>query len=281
MLVLRFFDTLQGSMETERRIDGEKNDLDVLLRVKGPEFFQKHGANILLGLLLVAAIVYFFLQKRTANELKALEVNSNTSVAFNDAMFLRESAAQGDLSLQAGERRQRIAVNAIQAADNVLASDSDIAQKASAQLAKAEVYWALATTPAQAFAATQPVAGFAQQKPQEYLAKAREAYVQVLQQYPDQKEIAANALLSLAAVCETERKFPEANDWYQKVLRDDTLRSVYHDIARSRVTMLEDLQRPITLAPPTSLPSIMTPATAPSTPLLLVPPATTAPATQP
>lgn len=267
-------------METERRHENEKNDLRVLLSMKGPEFFQKHGANILLGLLLVAAIIYFFVQRQKARAMETYAVNASTAIAFNAAMQLRGSIADGDVSPGAAEDRQKLATAALSAAEAVLSSDSDASQKASAQLAKAEVLWALATVPSQAITTTQPVSGFSPRTADAYLQDSKAAYYDLLQKYPDQKEIAANALLSMAAICETEKKFHDAHDWYQKVLRDDTLRSIYHDIARSRAAMLDDLQRPATLAAPSSSPSLLTPITAPSAAAQPSDPTTT-PTTQP
>lgn len=248
-------------MDSERRHELEKNDLDVLLRVKGPEFLQKHGANILLGILLLAAIVYFIVQKRKAREQEIYSTNLNTAVAYNYAMQLRDMASHPDLSDEAARDRQELAAAAFAAADLVLASDSDAQQKASAQLAKAETLWALATAPPRALATTQPVAGFAAKAPEAYLEDARAAYYEILQKYPDNKEIAANALLAMAAISETNLKFDEAAEWYQKVIQDQTLRGVYREMAQARLKQVDELKRPYTLAAPTSRPSLFTPTT--------------------
>ncbi len=262
-------------MESERRPANEKTDLEVLMRVKAPEFFEKHGANIILGIILLAAIVFFFYQKRKTHQQEAYSTNVDTAIAYNYAIQLRDLMVPPGLSNDSGRDRQALANEAFSRADKVLTSDATPAQKASAQLAKAEVLWALAIMPPESLATSQPVSGFTPRTQQAYLEDARLAYFEILQKYPDQKEIAANALLSLAAICESGSKFDDAQDWYQKVLRDDTLRGVYHDIAKSRLAALDDLKKPFVLMSPATQPTSR-PANAPSTA-----PATSQPTTQP
>ena len=250
-------------MDSERRHEIEKNDLDVILRVKAPEFFQKHAANLLLGILLLAAIGYFLWQRRSLKEATLHATNQNTAIAYNNAIELRAMASRPDISDDAAHDRQALASSVFAAADQVLGSDSDVTQKSAAQLAKAEALWALASTPAKALATTQPVAGFVAKTPAAYLNDAKAAYFEILTKYPDQKEIAANALLSLAAICESNSAFDDADDWYSKVIRDDSLRSVYREVAKARRERLSDLRKPFTLAPPWVEPTSQ-PATQPT-----------------
>jgi hypothetical protein len=255
-------------MEIERRPQPEKTDLEMLLRVKGPEFLQKHAWNMILGLLLIASITYFFVQRHRAEQSKVQETNQNTAIAYNYAVQLRDLVARPDLSDDAARQRQELATLVFTAADSVLNSESDATQKSAAQLSKAEALWALATAPAKALATTQPMSGFVPRSSADYMADAKAAYYEILQKYPEQKEAAANALLSLAAIEESSAKFNEARGWYDKVIGDPSLRPIYHDIAKSRIDRLSDLEKPFTLATPTTLPTIpleAPPATLPAT----------------
>lgn len=256
-------------MEAERRPEHEKNDLDMLLRVKGPEFFQKHAANILLGVLLIAAIVYFIIQRRRAAESEVQATNQNTAIAYNYAVQLRDLVSRPDLSDDAARQRQELATLVFSAADQVINSDSDSTQKAAAQLSKAEALWALASAPRTALATSQPVAGFVARESSAYLQDAKAAYTEILQKYSDQKEVVANALLSLAAIAESESKFDEARKWYETAVGDKTLRPIYNEIAQGRLRRLDDLQAPFVLATPSSQPATRptneAPATIPTT----------------
>jgi tetratricopeptide (TPR) repeat protein len=258
-------------MEVDRRPEPPKNDLEMLLRVKGPEFFQKHAANVVLGIVLIAAVIYFIMQRRKAQESEIQATNQNTAIAYNYAVQLRDLAARPDLSEEAARQRQELATLVFSAADLVINSQSDAAQKAAAQLSKAEALWALASVPPDALASTQPVAGFIPRETSAYLEDAKAAYTEILSKYPDQKEIVANALLSLGTIAESSSKFDEARQWYEKAIADTSLRPIYGEIAKGRVERLADLSTPFTLATPTSQP-----ATQPS-----VTPPGTQPATQP
>lgn len=270
-------------MESERRpAEPEKTDLEMLLRVKGPEFFQKHAANIFLGILLATAITYFFYQRYRAHQSQAIETNQNTAIAYSYASQLRELNTRPDLSETAVRQRQELAAGVFSAAERVLTSDAPASQKAPAQLARADALWSLATVPPAALATTQPSANFVAREPSAYLTDAEAAYIEILSKYPDEKEIVANALISLASIDESKMSFVEARKRYQMVIDDKSIRDIYHDIAKGRLKWLADLEKPFVLAPPTTAPST------PIAPLALTPaptvePAspTTLPATQP
>lgn len=246
-------------MDSERSHETPKNDLETLLYVKGPEFFRKHFANVLLGLILVASIGYFFWQRSNARAAERHQTNLYTSIAYDDARRLRELTAFPDTTDSAARNRQALFLTALANADAVLNSDAEVSQKATAQLAKAEALWAMATASPTSLSSTQPVTGYVVRTPTAYLEDARAAYYEILQRYPEQKEVAANALLSLATISESTAKFDEAADWYNKVINDASLRSIYHEIAKSRLVTLTDLRRPYFLSAPTRQPTASAP----------------------
>lgn len=262
----------------------EKTDLEVFLRVKAPELFEKHAANILMVVLLVIA-AGFFLYTRSRN--KAAEqaaTNQNTAIAYDFAQQAREMFNAPVFSDAAAHERQQKVRDVFNAVELVLTSDADASQKAAAQLAKADVLWQLANAPDAAIATTQPASGFTVKNAAGYLDDAEQAYTEILSKYADQKEYAANALLSLAAIAETRGKFDDAKQWYEKVIADATLRPAYHDLATSREKLLVDLRKPYAIAPPTSQPTTdVTTAAQSATQPMVQPgvPATTKPATPP
>ena len=137
------------------------------------------------------------------------------------------------------------------------------------------------------------MSGFTVKPPAAYLDDAEQAYTEILRSYTNEKEVAASALLGLAAIAENRRNFDVAGEWYDKVVADASLRQAYRDIAAGRKRMLADLRKPYVLAStqptqPTSMPStppafsLMRPAEPASMPTTVVAATpTTAPATQP
>jgi hypothetical protein len=233
----------------------DKSDLEVFLRVKGPELLQKHAANILMVVLLLIA-AGFYLYSRSRN--KAAEqaaTNQNTAIAYDFAQQARAMFDSPAVSDRDARARQEKARDVFAAVELVLTSDAGPEQKAAAQLSRAEVLWQLANSPDSSLATTQPASGFTVKSPAAYLDDAEQAYTEIVSKYADQKEYAAIALISLAAVCETRGDFDKAKDWYAKVNGDPSLRSVYHEIAASRAKSLEDIRKPHTLGPPTSKPT--------------------------
>ena len=107
--------------------------------------------------------------------------------------------------------------------------------------------------------------GFQSKSSEGYLTDADAAYTEILSKYADQKDAVANALLGLAAIAENRRDFAKAGEWYGRVNADASLRNEYHQIAKSRLAMLDDLKKPYALAKPTSQPATTEPASMPTT----------------
>lgn len=255
----------------------EKSDLEVFLRVKGPELLQKHAANILMvTLLLIAAGFYFYSRSRNKAAEQAA-TNQNTAIAYDFAQQARSMFESPVANDAAARDRQLKARDVFTTVELVLSSDASPEQKVAAQLSKAEILWQLANAPDNSLATTQPAAGFTVKPPSSYLDDAEQAYTEILSKYPDQKEYAAISLISLAAIAETREKFDDARKWYDQVLGDAAIRSVYHDIATSRKEGLVDLAKPRLLAVPTSQPVSLTMLPPP----MLTPLPSTAPATVP
>jgi hypothetical protein len=276
----------------EPRREAQKTDLEVFMRVRGPELLRQHASNIILGVLILLAVA-MFLYTRSRNKVAFEQANTqNTAVAYDYAMQARSLLETPGSAPQEIQERVKQATNA---ADMVLESDAPPLQKAAAQLAKAEVFWALANAPERSLASTQPVIGFTVKTPDAYLADADAAYTEILSKYADQKDAVGNALLGLAAIAENRRDFVKAGDWYNRAAADDSLRPEYRLIAKSRLAMLDQLQKPYALAAPATqqaagtttaqpttqqiIPAFALPTSAPAAPATAAP--TMAPAAAP
>lgn len=262
----------------------DKSDLEVFLRVKGPELLQKHAANILMvALLLIAAGFYLYTRSRNKAAEQAA-TNQNTAIAYDFAQQARTlflAPVNNEVLARERQQKARDVFNAVQL---VLESDAGPEQKAAAQLSKAEVLWQLANAPDNSLSTTQPSSGFTLKTPAAYLDDAEQAYTEILSKYADQKEYAAIALISLGAVAETRGDFDKAKAWYDKVTGDASLRPVYHEIASGRAKMLDEIRKPHLLAPPSSQPSSQPstqPAAAALPPLIARPADASLPATSP
>jgi hypothetical protein len=230
--------------------------MEMFLRVRGPELLKQHAGNVLLVVLLIAAAA-MFLYTRSRNKAQEQFVsNQNTAIAYDFALQLRDQISDLTASTEQIQTRARDAINA---ADLVLNSDALPNQKAAALLAKGEIYWALANAPQETPASTQPTTMLAIKPPSqaEYLDLASSAYTDILGKHENEKEYVGNALLSLAAIAETRRDFATAATFYQRAIDDQSLRSVYRQIAENRKALLDDIRKPVLLAAPTTRPTGM------------------------
>lgn len=292
-------------MPADRRFESpepknDRTDLEVWLRVKGPELLRQNAANILLAVAVLIALGFFLYNRAQGKRAEALIVQQNSAAAYDTATQLR-GAMTGVTSDAAARDRQQRARDAISYADVVINSDAATpAQKAIALLAKGDVYWALANAPAAALATSQPVASFPVKAGDAYLDDAAAAYTEILGKYENEPEPVASALLSLAAIAENRGTFDGPNgaaSWYQRAIDEQSIRPAYRDVAKARLAMLADLRKPVTLAStqpaaaPATAPLIFRPAapttapaaptTAPAAPTAAATTTPAAPATQP
>ena len=253
-------------MDVQRAPQPEKSDLEVFMRVRGPELLQKHAANILMIVLLIAALAMYLYTRSRNKQAEQAATNQNTAIAYSLVQQARELFLAPVFTDAIARERQAKVRDVLTAVELVTTSDADASQKAAALLSKAEIFWLLANAPAEATSTTQPAVGFTQRSSEENLKSAEEAYTEILRSYADQKEYVANALLSLAAIAETRRDFAKAKQSYEQAMNDASLRPVYHEMAKTRLAMLDDISIPYTLAAPTSQPTSQPssmPATAP------------------
>ena len=266
-------------MPVDRRAEDppktDRTDLEVWMRVKGPELLRENAANIALAVAVLIAAGFFFYNRQQAKRVESQAVQQNAAAAYDYSTQLQRALAGPSNSDASARDRQQRARDAINAADVVINADAATpAQRAIALLAKGDVYWALANAPAVALATSQPVASFTVKPADGFLADAETAYSEILRSYGDEAEPVASALLSLAAINENRGKFDDAAKWYQHAIDEPSLRPAYHDIAAARLAMLADLRKPYTLA---------TSATQPTEPMIFRDrdARTTAPATLP
>ena len=266
----------------------DKSDLEVFLRVTGPELLRKHAANILMLVLLAIALAMFLYTRSRNKAAEQQATHHNTAVAYDSAQEVREMFQTPIFTDEVAKVRQEKVREVLTAVEQVLTSDAAPSQKAAAQLAKADVLWQMANAPEASLATSRPTVGFNLKPAAGYLDDAEAAYTELLSKYANEKEYAANALISLGAVAESRGKFDEAKQWYEKAIGDKSLRPVYHEIATERSRLLQEMRKPYTLAAPASQPATQstnettTPATTlPAAPSAFPLPVTTMPATTP
>lgn len=276
-------------MPADRRFEtpvpkNDRTDLEVWMRVKGPEFLRQNAANIVLGIAVLIAAGFFFYNRSQSKRAEGIATQQNAAAAYDYLSQLRQALAGSGNSDAAARERQQRARGAIDSADVVLNSDAATpAQRAVALLAKGDVYWTLANAPAASLATSQPVGSFTVKPAAGFLDDAEAAYSEILRSYGDEAEPVGAALMSLAAIAENRGKFDDAAKWYQHAIDEKSLSGAHHDIAKARLAMLADLRKPYTLVTSTTqsttAPMIFRDPSAPAP--TTTPAATTSPAPAP
>jgi tetratricopeptide (TPR) repeat protein len=108
---------------------------------------------------------------------------------------------------------------------------------------------------------------------QRLLGEAANAYMTVVNHYPDQLLDVADARFGLAFLAENLQRFDEARNHYQKILDDARFANMpYKAQAEEAIKRLQEISQPVVFAP-------SPPATAPATEVIKLP--TTGPAARP
>ena len=253
---------LLRSMKSERRHELQTNSLATAIQ-GAPQFLRVHGSKVFLGLIIVL-LAAIFLYQRTRRNQEQLDAGwSNIAVARTSLARLQVMPRYIESPIQLAAARKQTIEGASAALAPMLGSDNrQIA--AEAYLVRGDLNFAIANLPAIAAAATQPALQI-EGDPADHLAKAQEAYDKVLRVYPEEHRIVTNARFGLAAVAENKRDFDGAAKIYQEITNDEKTLPAFKTLAELRLASLDNIRKPIYLAP------AVIPATAP----------TTAPATAP
>ena len=269
-------------MADDRRpeIDADENMLERSLR-KTPEFFRDYGTYLLLGVIVLAAGWWWYnarLDAAAARDQNAAQALANLTRTLSTTQQLAQTAAflpPDALARQQGELTAEFDANAA-----AVTSDGDAGAKSHVLRLRGDFAWTMATLPTPTGegppttrptteASTQPAppvaAAPATRPAADWLADARAAYNQVVEQYPRRTSDNLAALFGLAAVAEQEDRFDDAGGFYDRVLARDDLGDATKNVARQRKALLPMLgvnPRLVAAAPP---PAATRPATQPIT----------------
>lgn len=270
-------------MESERRHELETNSLAVWL-YQLPDRLRRHANKILLGVALIAVLLLAWQYRSRAVAERQGLVRENLSAAWNGIRQLPMLAIRELDGEQFVNLRDSIEREALNGLDQVLveASRDDRRLLAGALLAKGQLYWELSRLPAAPGASTRPALLTGTRSAEENLKLAEDAFQRVLKEFADEYDPRINALFSLAAIAESRRQFDAARGFYQRVIDDASTLAFHRDLARTRLSMLADIEAPLFIGPPMTRPTDpLAPATAPTTAPAATGPAAAPAATQP
>jgi len=265
-------------MKAQRRQQLKSNSL--IWTLQGlPETIKRYQSQIALVLILIALAIVMIRYRMTAAEQRLLDSQQSLSIAHEQLQHLQMGYfTPGADPLEYVKHRAEFFSDGLQQAEDAFqkAPDSQPALKAEALLVKGDINFEMANAPEMPGAATQPSLRPAESV-ENLLNNAHDAYMQVLQDYSDQKYAATAAHFGLAAVAEDRAVAGggnEASQWdaaktqYQAVVDGDA-EPGFKAIATQRLQLLPQLQRPAaiglsattissnTISPSTILPSTM------------------------
>jgi tetratricopeptide (TPR) repeat protein len=240
-------------MESERRQERDKTDLESFLRVKLPELMQTYGNRILWIITLILLVVLVLIYRRNQNQLQSTVLSENSSAAVELSSSLRQSAGMTFLGASPEQVTNLSAqVSAIEeAVASVTASEGTDSQKAFALLARADAYWAMTTAAPEIFSTTAPSS---LRTVEQYRAEAEASYRDLLARYPNERDPAMSALFGLATLAEDKGDFDEAARRYKSIIESTIATSTHQSMAKWRLEQLDMLRKPLELAAPTSRP---------------------------
>ena len=253
-------------MKAQRRQQLKANSL--IWTLQGlPETIKRYQSQIALVLILIALAIVMIRYRMNAAEQRLQEAQQSLSIASEELHHLQMgSYYPGSDPPEYVKRRMEYYSDGLQQADDALqkAPDSQPALKAEALLVKGDINFEMANAPEMPGAATQPSL-----RPPEtienLLNNAYDAYMQVLQNYSDQKYAATAAHFGLATVAEDRAvagggnntsQWDAAKTQYQAVVDSDA-EPGFKAIAAQRIQLLPQLQRPAAIG--LSASTMMTP----------------------
>jgi hypothetical protein len=241
-------------MKAQRRHELKANSL--IWTLQGlPETIKKYQSQIALGLVVVALAIVMVRYRISAAQERLAAAQQALGVAADNLNRLKNNPYNPGIDgIQYIKQREESYIDGLQEADEAFekAPDSQPAMKAEALLHKGDLNFELANSPELAGAATQPALRPAESN-ETLLSNAFDAYMQVLQNYPNEKFAVTAAHFGLAAVAEDRAADgKDASQWdaakaqYQAVLDSDA-EQAFKNIATLRIGLLPRLSQPMAL----------------------------------
>jgi hypothetical protein len=266
-------------MKAERRHELQENSLAKFIE-NLPIILRLYADKILLGIVIVLLVYFLIHWRMNVNASRTNQIANDLAGARTSVRALANLRMIGPPEKIASDRSQ-LMDDVNRAIESIASSGSsaDNTLQANALLTKGDLNWTLANLPPITGAATQP----ALQLPatsNDYLAKAEQAYQQVIKTFPDQKDAALKAQFALAAIAENRHDWDGATKIYEQIKQAGDVDQMYKDLADARIKLIPEIKQPVLLGALTEKPAdlaplVMAPSSQPSTK------PTTAPATQP
>ena len=223
--------------------------------------WAKHGNKVLIALT-VALLVFWAVRYRQKQEVERQNVARDNLagawVALDQLRLFASQPRSPEIDQQVSTAESQIN----QTVQTVLDDPKvDGKQAAWAWLARGEVFWTLAQRPKSISPTTAPTSAPASQPATEPLALARNAYEQVINNFPSDPTALTIARFGLAAVAEDKRDFATAREQYKKLIETPNFTNPQvgeEDAAKQQVSMaqkrldrLAALEKPTLLLPAT------------------------------
>jgi hypothetical protein len=266
-------------MKAERRHELKSNTLARALESL-PDLGRKYGGKALLLVVLILLLIVFIRTRISAGRRQEQLAWQNLTAAWQSIQALRQPRVIDPVGL-AVERKITVA-EALQALSSAREDSDDPQVLAQVLLAQGELYYLLGTLPPSPAATTRPAELGTEPPPVEALKLAGDAYRRVIEDYPAQTLLVANARMGLAAIAENAHDWDAAREMYQTVLRTPGLTASHKALADAHLLLLDKIRKPVLVAQPASRPiDLFGSATERSDVLGAAPFISTQPATQP
>jgi hypothetical protein len=229
-------------------------------------WYTKYGNTILTGILIamsVALLVRWRLSAAATEKQRILGELNDARAQVDQLHTVDGAGSPADLI----KRVQSIETLANGDLSDVLNTSSDATVKAQALVVRGDLYWQLANLPELPGAATEPDLRL-KKTPTELLAQSADAYTSVVNssEYASAHDAINSARLGLAAIAENRAQWAAARSQLDAIKGDPNASSEKLAAADVQLElMLENIQDPIYLAPPTGTVSATTaPTTIPA-----------------
>jgi hypothetical protein len=238
--------TLPRPMKAERRHELKTNALARNLE-QAPEFFQKYGSQLLLGLVL-CLLAFILVRNHYADKTRrAAEVRDNLGTALYSLDQLRTMSPFANPEKLAQDRRA-LAEETEKAVAVVLDKTDDPKIRATALLTRGDLNWQMANAPI--LPTTRPESKDSRSG-DDYLNSAESAYDEVVRPPQDENRAAVvSARFGLAAIAENRRQWDKASQFYQQIIDDSSVGKEFTELAKTRQDSLKLLEKPIVLGTP-------------------------------
>jgi len=249
-------------MKAERRHELKTNTLAHQLE-RLPFTLREHGAKILgiaFVVLLLIVVVNYRIKSARENHNSAAETLGSSRALIRELQQRQERQSWGMPPAD-------IAANVREGLDSLAGLTDHPSIAAEALVARGDLNLALANLTDLNSTTTQPLLQINEDKA-ELIQQAKDAYQQVVSQYPDQAISVVTARFGLAAIAEDHGDWDAASEQYQAIQSNVSAAKTFHDLAKLRqdglaiagqaaLPGLSDLRQPILLAKPSTRPATL------------------------